>query len=161
MFCPSEVFTIRHFVCRYFVQFDILSFNVFLPWAFFTFVRHFVGEPVAEGLICWTDTEMRHQSKDWLVFNSDVHTLLHHPEAGMESSSSGELSWAAVRCPAESIGGQVPEASRQGAGLVQVQRGPGMGLYLNQAYLRQDAFLHDLMKPVHAVRDISDKNYGS
>jgi hypothetical protein len=25
---------------------------------------------------------------------------------------------------------------------------------LDQAYPRQDTFLHDLMKPVHAVRDI-------
>jgi hypothetical protein len=29
----------------------------------------------------------------------------------------------------------------------------------DQAYLRLDTFLHDLMKPVNAVRDISDKNY--
>jgi hypothetical protein len=30
--------------------------------------------------------------------------------------------------------------------------------YLDYAYLRMDTFLHDLMKPVNAVRDISDKN---
>jgi hypothetical protein len=31
--------------------------------------------------------------------------------------------------------------------------------YLDQAYLRQDAFLHDLMKAEHAVNYVSDKNY--
>jgi hypothetical protein len=31
--------------------------------------------------------------------------------------------------------------------------------YLNRAYLRQDTFLYDLMEAVHAVKDISEKNY--
>jgi hypothetical protein len=31
--------------------------------------------------------------------------------------------------------------------------------YLDWAFLRQNSFLHDLMNPVHTVREISDKNY--
>jgi hypothetical protein len=31
--------------------------------------------------------------------------------------------------------------------------------YLDWAYMRQDTFLHDLMKLVHAVKGIREKNY--
>ncbi len=29
-------------------------------------------QQVAEGLTCWTDTEMKHRSKDWPVFDGQV-----------------------------------------------------------------------------------------
>ncbi len=51
-FCPirsfvlSTFFTIRHFVIRHFVQFDVLSFDVFYRRPFL--LRHFVGEPIGQ-----------------------------------------------------------------------------------------------------------------
>jgi hypothetical protein len=61
-FCLSTFCPIRYFVLQRFLPVGV----------FFTFVRHFVGEPVAEGLICWTDAKTRRQFQDWLVFNGDV-----------------------------------------------------------------------------------------
>jgi hypothetical protein len=46
MFCPFEVFTIRHFVIQHFVQFDVLSFNVFYGRRFLLW--HFVSEPIGQ-----------------------------------------------------------------------------------------------------------------
>jgi hypothetical protein len=31
--------------------------------------------------------------------------------------------------------------------------------YLDRAYMRQDTFLHDLIKPVHAFKELGEKNY--
>jgi hypothetical protein len=31
--------------------------------------------------------------------------------------------------------------------------------YLDQAYMRQDTFLRDLMKPVHAFKELGEKKY--
>ncbi len=30
---------------------------------------------------------------------------------------------------------------------------------LDRAYMRQDVFLHDLMKPIHAFKEMGEKNY--
>jgi hypothetical protein len=53
---------------------------------------------------------------------------LHSLEARVDGSSEEELPRHAGRCLAKSVGGPMPEASRQGASPVQVQCGLGVGV---------------------------------
>ncbi len=60
-------------------------------------------------------------------------------------------------CPEEGVGGAVPQASGKERVRYKSTVTP-VWEYLDRAYLCQDTYLHDLMKLVQAVRDISDKN---
>jgi hypothetical protein len=96
-------------------------------------------QQVAEGL---TDAKMNHQSKDWPVFDGQViHYIAWKREwrAHHQGNYSG-LQGDALRPGCRSTVAQVWE-------------------YLDQAYQRQDVFLHDMMKPVLAHKNIGEKNY--
>ncbi len=114
-------------------------------------------QQVAEGLTRWTDAEMRHRSKDWPVFDGHViHFIAWKREwtAHHQENYRG-LQWDALRrvlverclCPADK------ERVRYRLTVAQVWE------YLDRAYQRQDMFLHDLMNPVFAHKEIGEKNY--
>ncbi len=99
---------------------------------------------------------MKHGSKDWPIF---VGQVLHYITwKGEWTAHHAENYWGLQGgCPEEDVGEAVPQASgkemvRYKSTVTQVWE------YLDRAYLYQDTYLHDLMKLVQAVRDISDKN---
>jgi hypothetical protein len=114
-------------------------------------------QQVAEGLTRRTDAEMKHRSKDWPLFDVQVihyiawkrewraHHLENYP------SLQGDALWRVLveRClqPADK------ERVRYRSTVAQVWE------YLDLAYMRQDVFLHDLMKPVLTHKEIREKNY--
>jgi hypothetical protein len=114
-------------------------------------------QQVAEGLTRWTDSEMKHRSKDWLVFDGQViHHIAwkrewrtHHQEnyLGLQGDTLRRV--LVYRClrPADR------ERVRYRSTVAQVWE------YLDRAYQRQYVFLHDLMKPVLAHKEIDKKNY--
>jgi hypothetical protein len=114
-------------------------------------------QQVAEGLTRWTDAEMRHRSKDWLVFDGQViHYIAwkrewtaHHQEnyPGLQGDALRRVLVERCLRPADK------ERIRYRSTVAQVWE------YLDRAYQRQDVFLHDLMKPVFAHKEIGEKNY--
>jgi hypothetical protein len=114
-------------------------------------------QQVAEGLTRRADAEMKHRSKDWQLFEGQVihyiawkrewraHHLRNYP-----SLQGDTLRRVLVeRClqPADK------ERVRYRSALAQVWE------YLDRAYMRQDVFQHDLMKPVLSHKEIGEKNY--
>jgi hypothetical protein len=100
---------------------------------------------------------MRHQSKDWPVFDGQV---IHYIAWKREWTAQHQENYPGLqgdalrrvlveRClhPADK------ERVRYRSTVAQVWE------YLDRAYQRQDVFLHDLMKPVLAHKEISEKNY--
>ncbi len=114
-------------------------------------------QQVAEGLTRWTDAEMRHRSKDWPVFDSQVihyiawkrELTAHHQEnyPGLQGDALRRV--LVERCPRPADKKRV----RYRSTVAQVWE------YLDRAYQQQDVFLHDLMKLVFAHKEIGEKNY--
>ncbi len=114
-------------------------------------------QQVAEGLTRWTDAEMRHRSKDWPVFDGQViHYIAwkrewtaHHQDnyPGLQGDALRRVLVELCLCPADK------KRVRYRSTVAQVWE------YLDRAYQWQDVFLHDLMKPVFAHKEIEEKNY--
>jgi hypothetical protein len=114
-------------------------------------------QQAAEGLTRWTDAEMRHRSKDWPVFDSQViHYIAwkrewtaHHQEnyPGLQGDALRRVLVERCLRPADK------DCVRYKSTVAQVWE------YLDRAYQRQDVFLHDLMKPIFAHKEIGEKNY--
>jgi hypothetical protein len=114
-------------------------------------------QQVAEGLTRWTDAEMKHRSKDRPVFDGQViHYIAwkrewraHHQEnyPGLQGDTLRRVLVDCFLSPAPR------ERIRYRSTVAQVWE------YLDRAYQQQDVFLHDLMKPVLAQKEISKKNY--
>jgi hypothetical protein len=111
-------------------------------------------QQVAEGLTCWTDTEMKHLSKDWPVIDGQVfhyiawkrEWMAHHRQnyPGLQGDALRRVLVDRCLRPVDR------ERVRYRSTVAQVWE------YLDRAYQRQDVFLHDLMKPVLAHREITD-----
>jgi hypothetical protein len=111
-------------------------------------------QQLAEGLRLWTDVEMKHWSMDWPVFDSQSFLL----EVGVDSPP--HENFPCFHCDAlrrvlveHCLKPEDKEQVRNMSSVDQVWK------YLNWAYLQQDTFPYQLIKLVHAARDISKKNY--
>jgi hypothetical protein len=103
------------------------------------------------------DTEMKHRSEDWPVFDGQLMHYIawkrewraHHQEnyPGLQGDALRRV--LVERCLHPADKEQVWYRST----VAQVWE------YLDRAYQRQDVFLHYLMKPVLAQKEIGEKNY--
>jgi hypothetical protein len=114
-------------------------------------------QQVAERLTRWMDAEMKHRSKDWPVFDGQViHHIAwkrewraHHQEnyPGLQGDTLRRVLVYHCLRPADR------ERVCYRSTVAQVWE------YLDRAYQQQYIFLHDLMKPVLAHKEIGKKNY--
>jgi hypothetical protein len=109
---------------------------------------------VAEGLTSSTDAEMKHRSKDWPVFDGQVihgsrSGMAHHQEnyPGLQGDALRQVLVERCLRPTDK------ERVRYRSTVAQV------GEYLDRSYQQQNVFLHDLIKPVLAHKEIGEKKY--
>jgi hypothetical protein len=112
---------------------------------------------VAEGLPLWTDAEMRHRSKDWPVFDGQV---IHYIAWKREWRAHHEENYPGLQ--GDALRRVLVERCLHTADRERVlyrSTAAQVWEYLDWAYKQQDVFLHDLMKPVLAHKEIGEKNY--
>jgi hypothetical protein len=100
---------------------------------------------------------MKHRSKDWPVLNSQV---IHYIAWKREWQAHHQENYPSMQ--GDALRRVLVERCLRPANMERVRYRSTVGQvleYLYMAYMRQDVFPHDLMKPALAHKELGEKNY--